>query len=167
MVDYLNGGGFSGSSLVSAYEGGETGIQTLIEDLFASKLLEATWRAQGAFIIFIPNVVKDCAKWKTNAGNNGERRLCAPEGMYLLNAYAQGKGLYQPPGMDPTTVKSWSHYNIGEDVPSPTNLNQGSLLILPFIRYPRSHPEQRICISGTRSWPKRQYVRLPLRGEQL
>ena len=62
MIDYLAGGSFAGSSLVSAYEGGETSIQTLIEDLFASKLLEATWTAQGAFIIFIPNVTKDCTK---------------------------------------------------------------------------------------------------------
>ena len=76
----MSGGNFAGSSLVSAYESGEGNLQTLIESLMASKLLEATWIAQGAFIIFIPNVTNDCAKWKTNAGNNGERRLCAPEG---------------------------------------------------------------------------------------
>lgn len=76
----MSGGDFAGSSLVSAYESGEGNLQTLIESLMASELLEATWLAQGAFIIFIPNVTKDCAKWKKIAGNNGERRLCAPEG---------------------------------------------------------------------------------------
>lgn len=76
----MSGGNFAGSSLVSAYQSGEGDLQTLIESLMASKLLEATWIAQGAFIIFIPNVTKDCAKWRKNAGNNGERRLCTPEG---------------------------------------------------------------------------------------
>ena len=84
-----------------------------------------------------------------------------------MNAYTKDKGLYQAPGMDPTTVKSWSHYNIGEDVPSRTSLNEVSLLSLLMIRYPRPHPEQCICISGTWSWPKRQHVRFSLCCEKL
>ncbi|KAL8689290.1 MAG: hypothetical protein Q9218_005011 [Villophora microphyllina] len=120
ITDILSNGAFSGSSLVSAYEQGESSLQTIIKSFLVAKLLEATWTAQGAFIIYIPNVTGNCAKWKKHAGNNGERRLCASEGMYIMNSYTK----FQPSnsdttgykdgakGMDPDTVKGWGGFNI-------------------------------------------------------
>ncbi|KAI4192205.1 MAG: hypothetical protein LQ350_008683, partial [Teloschistes chrysophthalmus] len=58
--------------------------------------------------------------WKKHAGNNGERRYCAPEGMYIMNSYTkpqtQGDSTrgYKDgaKGMDPATVASWGGFNI-------------------------------------------------------
>lgn len=116
----MSNGAFSGSSLVSAYEDGEGSLQNIMRSYLVAKLLEAAWTAQGAFIIYIPNVTGNCAKWKKHAGNNGERRYCAPEGMYIMNSYTKpqtsgddGRGYKDgATGMDPNTVSSWGGFNI-------------------------------------------------------
>ncbi|KAL8642906.1 MAG: hypothetical protein Q9228_000443 [Teloschistes exilis] len=120
IIDIMSNGAFSGSSLVSAYEEGEGSLQGIMKSYLAAQLLQATWAAQGAFIIYIPNVTGNCAKWKKHAGNDGERRYCAPEGMYIMNSYTKPKTQgdstrgYQDgaKGMDPATVASWGGFNI-------------------------------------------------------
>jgi len=101
---------------VLAYDDGDTSLQTLMQSLFAAQPLGATWTTQGAFIIFLPDVTGDCAIWKKNAGDRGERRFCATEGMYIMNGYTAKDTLSQSPRMHPDSVKSWLNFNIGKGI---------------------------------------------------
>lgn len=116
MRDVLQGGAFAGTTVPQAYETSTGSLQAMVERLMISKLLESTWRdSYNAFLIYIPNVIGDCAKWHKNTGKNDVLKYCGSTGMFLLhNIDPQSKQFDSPPGASNADVSSIGDFNIRE-----------------------------------------------------
>lgn len=116
MRDVLQGGGFAGTTVPQAYESSTGSLQGIVERLMISKLLESTWRdSYNTFMIYIPNVIGDCAKWHTGTGDHDVRRYCGSTGMFLLrNLDPKSKEVGGPPGASNEDVASIGDFNIRE-----------------------------------------------------
>lgn len=114
MRDVLQGGGFAGTTVPQAYESSTGSLQGIVERLMISKLLESTWRdSYNTFMIYIPNVIGDCAKWHTGTGDHDVRRYCGSTGMFLLrNLDPKSKEVGGPPGASNEDVASIGDFNI-------------------------------------------------------
>ena len=119
MKDFLQGGAFAGTAVPQAYETSEGNLQGIVQRLMVSKLLESTWRDScNSFLIYVPNVIGDCQKWRKNTGKNEVLRLCAPTGMFLLhNIDPSSKAFGSPPGATNEDVAKIGDFNIREFSP--------------------------------------------------
>ncbi|KAK8071657.1 hypothetical protein PG996_005005 [Apiospora saccharicola] len=71
----------------------------------------------GGFLVYIPGVTNDCAKWHKNTGGKKDvLRYCGPNGMALLVGVANddmgGKTYRAPVNVSPENVASIGSYNI-------------------------------------------------------
>ncbi|KAK7985758.1 hypothetical protein PG988_003380 [Apiospora saccharicola] len=117
MKDLLQGGAFAGGEVVQAYVKGENGLTGAYNRYLAIKVLEAYWAGQGGFLVYIPGVTNDCAKWHKNTGGKKDvLRYCGPNGMALLVGVANddmgGKTYRAPVNVSPENVASIGSYNI-------------------------------------------------------
>jgi hypothetical protein len=112
MKDLLSGGQFVGGEVVQAYVGGEDGLSGLYGRYLAMKLLEAYWSAQGAFFIYIPNVIGDCAKWHGNTGKGDVRRFCGSQGMLIFASINSQGQFTEPVGLTNDNIASIGGYGI-------------------------------------------------------
>ena len=114
MKDVLQGGAFAGTTAPQAYESSTGNLQGIVERLMISKLLESTWRdSYNTFMIYIPNVTGDCAKWHKNTGDHDVLRFCGSTGMFLLHKIdPQSKQFGSPPEASNKDVAKIGDFNI-------------------------------------------------------
>ncbi|XXG98321.1 hypothetical protein Hte_004644 [Hypoxylon texense] len=112
MKDLLANGVFSGGEVLQAYAASEDNLDSFYERYMAIKLLEGYWAAQGAFFIYIPNVIGDCPKWHGNTGAGDVLKFCGEKGMFIMAAVDSHGKFGQPAGVTNENVAKIGGYNI-------------------------------------------------------
>lgn len=83
-------------------------LDSTFTKVLAIKLLESVAKGQNGFIVFIPNVTGDCAKWH-GKGVSTDLKYCAPEGMYYLMGLDKSNNPITQQGFD--KVSQWGGFN--------------------------------------------------------
>ena len=110
LPNLLAGGAFAGwEQLLSTFDPNSPSLVSLLRNIMIEGLIADRMLEQNTFQIYVPNVVNDCSKWKGNTGSNQERRLCRPEGMYIMNTYTPGSsGLNPPTGLNSKDIAGFA-----------------------------------------------------------